>query len=139
MSEAPSWSWQPDRRSRAAAATGGDRRMAARRPPATLLAGMAGTVVLVTAEVAQVIGRDDLTVALRVALVGLLATQVVLAALALRRSAPAVMVLLLCAASAAATALAGGLGSARVVLAAVAVAVVALLGRSLRWFPGYEL
>lgn len=135
MSEAPSWSWQPDRRSTA----GADRRLVAGRPPATLIAGVAGMGVLVGAEVAQVVGRDDLTVALRVALVVLLATQVVLAALALRRSAPAVMVLLLCAVTAFATALAGGLGDARVVLAAVAVAVVALLGRSLRWFPGYEL
>jgi hypothetical protein len=109
------------------------------RPPAALVTAGAGAVVLAGAGVVHVLGRDDLEPALRFALAGMLALQVALVVLALRGSAAAVMVLLLCVLTMGLAALAGGLGGARALLAAGAGAVLALLARSLRWFPGYEL
>jgi hypothetical protein len=84
-------------------------------------------------EVVHVAGRDDLRPAMRGFLVALALGQVLLAGLTLRRSTAAATVLLLCTATATVALLAGG----NVVAAAGAAAVLALLGRSLRWFPTY--
>jgi hypothetical protein len=130
----PSWAEPP----RPAASPSSDRARHG-RPPATLVVAGAGAAALAGAGVVHVLGRDDLEPALRVALAGVLALQVALVVLALRGSAAAVMVLLLCVLTMGPAALAGGLGGARALLASGAGAVLALLARSLRWFPGYEL
>lgn len=108
-------------------------------PPASLLGAVVGMVGLAVAEAVHVVGRDELLPAMRAFLLVVVAGQVVAAGLALRRSSAAVMVLLLCATTALVASVAGGLGSAGAVAAAVSLAVLALLARSLRWFPGYEL
>ena len=104
------------------------------RPPATLVVAMALAVGLAVAEAVHVAGRDDLRPALRGALVFGIALQLPCAVFALLRSSAAVMVLLLCAVTAFLASVAGG----DVVPAVAAVAVVVLVGRSLRWFPTAE-
>ncbi len=109
------------------------------RAPAALVAAVVGMVGLAGYEVVHVAGRDDLLPAMRGFLLVVLALQVPVALLALRRSTAAAMLLLLCAVTALVASVAGGLGTTRAYPAVAAAAVVALLGRSLRWFPTYEL
>jgi len=109
------------------------------RPPATVIAAVLGAVGLAVAEGVHVAGRDELRPAMRVFLVVVVSLQLPVAVLTLRRSSTGAMLLLLCAVTALVASLAGGLGSARAVAAAASTLVLALLARSLRWFPGYEL
>jgi hypothetical protein len=104
------------------------------RPPATLVAAAVGMAGLVASEIVHVVGRDDLRPVVKVALVGGIALQVPCGALALRRSPTAAMLLLLCAVSALVAAAASG----AVLFAVGAAVVLALLARSLRWFPSVE-
>ena len=95
---------------------------------------MALLVALAVGEAVFVVGRQELEPALRVVLVIGIGLQVPCAVLALRRSPAAVMLALLCALTALVAALAGG----DVVPAVAAVVVIALVARSLRWFPSAE-
>jgi hypothetical protein len=104
------------------------------RPPATLVAAVVGMAGLVASEVVHVAGRDDLRPVVKVVLIGGIALQVPCGALALRRSPTAAMLLLLCAVSALVAAAASG----AVLFAVGAAVVLALLARSLRWFPSVE-
>lgn len=104
------------------------------RPPATLVAAVAGVVALAAVETVQVAGRDDLRAPLRAVLVAGIALQVPCAALALRRSSAAVMVLLLCGV----TALIASVAAGELLAALAAGAVLVLIGSSLRWFPTAE-
>jgi hypothetical protein len=109
-------------------------RSGASRPPATLVVAVVGVVALAVGEAAHVLTRDDLRVPLQVALVAVIAVQLLAGALALRRSSAAAMLLLLCGV----TALVASLATGRVVGAVVAGVVLVLLALSLRWFPTYE-
>ena len=104
------------------------------RPPVPLVIAMALVVGLAVAEAVHVAGRDDLRTAVRVMLVVGISLQLPCAVFALRRSSAAVMVLLLCAVTALLASVAGG----DVVPAVTALAVVVLVGVSLRWFPTVE-
>jgi hypothetical protein len=104
------------------------------RPPVALVVAMALLVALAVGEAVFVAGRDDVEPALRVVLVLGIALQVPCALLALRRSPTAAMLSLLCALTALVAALAGG----EVLPAVAAVVVLALVARSLRWFPSAE-
>jgi hypothetical protein len=104
--------------------------------PGSLALALVGVVALAGLEGAHVVGRDDLRTAMRVLLLVVIAAQLGLVVLALRRSSAGAMGLLLCAATALVASLAGGLGAGAAVLA---LAVLVLLAWSLRWFPSYEL
>jgi CDP-diglyceride synthetase len=119
----PSWAMAP-------AASGIDRP----RPPLTLVVAMALLVALAVGEAMFAAGRDDVEPALRVVLVLGIALQLPCALFALRRSPVAAMLALLCALTALVAALAGG----DVVPALAAIVVLALVARSLRWFPSAE-
>lgn len=104
------------------------------RPPVALVGGVVAVVVLAGLEIVEVVGRDDRTVALRAALAAVVALQLPVAWLALRRSPAGAMALLLCGL----TAVVAGLAGAGLPIAALGVAVLGLVAASLRWFPPAE-
>lgn len=120
-------SWAVDQ----AGAAPGTRRLGGGRPAAVLVAAVVAVVLLAALEALEVAGRDDLRPAVRALLIGIVALQLPLAWLALRRSSAAAMVLLLCGVMAVLTGLAGG-GWA---IAVAGMLVVVLVASSLRWFP----
>lgn len=103
-------------------------------PPVALVGAAASVVLLAGLETLEIAGRDDLRPGLRAVLVGMVLLQLPFAWLALRRSPPAAMLLLLCGLSAAVAGVAG----AGWPVAVLGVAVVALIGHSLRWFPSVD-
>jgi hypothetical protein len=111
----------------------------AARPPATLVAAVVGAVGLAVAEGVYVAGRDELRPAMRVFLLVVVALQLPLAVLTLRRSSAGAMLLLLCSVTALVASLAGGLGPGRAAAAVASAVVLVLLARSLPWFPDYKL
>ncbi len=109
-------------------------------PPLTLRAAAGLVVAETAAELLVVAWRDQLTIALRVALMAAIALQLLFARLALRRSAGAVFGLLLSQLTAVLVAVgSGGPVWARSTLAVVAVTIAGLLLASAHAFPSPEL